>query len=223
MKRFADQLRQLVQRQRAIDFPRPFVFFQQQRFFLIELVLNLADEFLQNVFKRDHPNRAAIFIDHDGEVQFALEKELQQFFQPRGLRHVNQLAARRPQIRAALRLEPRGIQIFDVNDPDCLVEVAALAHREARVAGLLRDIEAFGNRRFGVERDNFTARAHHLAHDAAPQIESVQHDVPAEMGSGGLLLRGHEQQAQFLLGMGAFGLKSGFDAELAEQPLRRTV
>ena len=66
-----------MQRQRAIDFPGPFVFFQQQRFFLIELVLNLADEFLQNVFQRDHPDRAAVFIDHDGEVQSALEKKLQ--------------------------------------------------------------------------------------------------------------------------------------------------
>jgi len=47
---------------------------------LIELVLNLADQFFKNVLQCDHADRAAKLIDDNGKVQFSFEEELQQFF-----------------------------------------------------------------------------------------------------------------------------------------------
>ena len=37
--------------------------------FLVELVLNIADEFFEHVLERDHADGAAVFINHYGKVR----------------------------------------------------------------------------------------------------------------------------------------------------------
>src|ERR1041385_2473264 len=51
---FADEFFEFVQRQRASDVPGVLVARDEQRFLLVEFVLNLADEFFQDVFEGDH-------------------------------------------------------------------------------------------------------------------------------------------------------------------------
>ena len=41
------------------------------------LVINLADDFLQNIFHRHHAGDDAVFIDHDGEMFPAAAERLQ--------------------------------------------------------------------------------------------------------------------------------------------------
>ena len=156
-------------------------------------------------------------------MQPSIEKELEQFFQPGGLGHVNQLATGRQQIRAGPRLETQGIQILDVNRAQCPVEVAGFAQRKTRVTRLLGGVEALGDGRFGVEGDDFLARPHHFAGDAMAQVERIEDNVAAEGGNAGAFLRRSEQQPQFLIGVAALRFGGGLDAELGQQPLRRVI
>ena len=59
--------------------------------------------------------------------------------------------------------------------------------------------------------------------DAAAEFEGVEDDGPAEGSAAGALLRGGEEQAQFLLGMQTFGLAGRLDAYAAQQPEGRLV
>ena len=188
-----------MQGQRACDFPGVLARSRQQWLFLVELILNLADQLFQNILQRHHAHRAAVFIDDNRQMQPPFEEELQQLLQPRAFRNINQLARRRQQVRAVPRLDSHGIQILDVNDAECAVEVPALAQRKAGVTGLLRHVEALGDARLGVQGDDFLAGAHDLAGDAPAQVQRVQDDITAQGGAADLLLGGRQQQAQLLL------------------------
>ena len=167
-----------MQRQRAGGFPDIFAHAHQFRLFLVEFVLNLADEFLQHVFQRHDADRAAVFIHDDGEVQFPFEKQLQQFFQPRRFparKSACAPPAANPPPSAPCRAA--AIKVLDVNHAARLVQVAAFAKRKARVARFFRQRQAFGQRRVGVEGGDFVARPHDFARDAMAQIERVQNEV----------------------------------------------
>ena len=222
LQRFAHQFLQFMQRQRPRRFPGVLARSRQQRFFLVELILNLADQFLQDVLQRHHAHRAAVFIHHNRQVQLPFQEELQQLFQPRRFGNINQLARRGQQVRPAPGFEPHRIQILDVNHPQRLVEVPALAQREAGVARLLRHVQALGDAGLGVQRDDFLPRPHDLARDAPAQVQRVQHDVPAQRGAAGLLLRRRQQQAQLLLGMRPARLAGQLDARPGAASTART-
>src|SRR5918993_3254696 len=67
LERFTDQIRQIVKRQRAVDFP--FVpSFLHERLFLVKLVLDLSHEFFEDVLQSHDAERSAVLIDNDGKV-----------------------------------------------------------------------------------------------------------------------------------------------------------
>ncbi len=142
----ADDFGQFVQRAARRQFPGVFAAAQQQRFFLVELVLDLADQFLEDVFQRDHADRAAVFVHDDGEVEFSLQEKLEQFFQPGGFRDVDQFARHGAPGPAALRFGADGEKVLDMDHAEGLVQVAALAERETRVAGFFGHFQAFAAR-----------------------------------------------------------------------------
>src|SRR5439155_14934041 len=129
--------------------------------------------------------RAAIFVHHNGEVQSSFEKQLEELFETRRFGDVNQLPGYGLQLGARADLEPHRIQILDVNDPERFVQIAAIAQGEARIAGLLGDLDAFGDAGFGIQRDDFLPRPHDLASNPTPQIERVKDDVAAQNGAAG--------------------------------------
>ena len=92
-QRFADEFSKFMQRQVARDFPHVPGEFYEQRLLLIELVLNLADEFFQDILQGHHADGPAIFIHDDGQMEFPIEKELQQLLQARRFRRVNDFRA----------------------------------------------------------------------------------------------------------------------------------
>ena len=130
---------------------------------------------------------------------FPFEEQPQQFFQSRGFRDVNQFARGWKQIRARLRLAPQRVKVLDVNDAAHLVQVAALAKRESRVACSLGDFEALNDVGLGVEHGDFLPRTHHVARGAAAQFERVEHNLAAKSARARLLLRRDQQQAQLFL------------------------
>ncbi len=175
----------------------------QQRFFLVEFILNLADQLLQNIFERDHPHRAAVFVHHNGEMEFPFEEQLQQLLQAGGFGHVNELAGHRGEFRAAPDFQTHREQVLDVHHAQRLVEVARFTKWEAGVTTFFRHVQAFSHARVGVQPDDFLARTHDLADNPPPQVERVEHNVPAQPRRAGNSLGRRDQQPQFLLRMGA--------------------
>ena len=68
---------QFIKAERAVD--DEFVFIDLAKFFLlrIELVLNIADQFLKHIFEGDHANCAAELVDNDGNMGVFTEKEIE--------------------------------------------------------------------------------------------------------------------------------------------------
>ena len=60
-----------------------------------------------------------------------------------------------------------------MNDAQGPVEVPAFAQWKAGVTGLLGHVEAFGDARLGIQRDDFLPWTHDLAGDAPPQVKRV--------------------------------------------------
>ena len=166
-----------MQWQCAGGLPHVFANAFQLQLFLIELVLNLADEFFDHILERRDADRAAVFIHHNCKMQFPFKKQPEQFFQPPGFGDVNQFARHRQQIRRGPRLVAQCIKVFDVDNAARLVQIAAFAKRKARVARLFRNGETLGNRRLGVESDDFVAWSHDFTHDTMAQVERIKNDV----------------------------------------------
>jgi hypothetical protein len=220
---FADQIGQLMQREQTVNFPRLIAGPHQPWFLGVELVLNLADEFLQDVFEGDHADGTTVLVHHDGEVEFPVEEELQELLQPGRLGHVDDAAGDRLQIRAAAGLETQRVEVLDVNDAEGLVEVARVAQREPGVAGAFGDVEALGQAGGGAQADDVAARAHDVAHEPVGEVEGVEQDVAAGGRPPGALLDGGQQKPHFVVGMELLKGIELADAHFVEQPLGGTV
>ena len=194
-QRFADEFLQFVKRQRARGLPSTFAAAEQQRLFLIELVLDLAHQLFQNVFECHHSRGAAEFVHDDRQVQFAFKEQLEQALKPRGFGHIDELARRRQQLRPAAGFESHGKQVLDVDDPQRFVQVPAFAQGEARIACFFGHLQALRNTGLGIQRDNFLARPHDFAGDSPAQIQRVEDNVPAQRAAASMLLRRRHQQA----------------------------
>ena len=61
-------------------FPSRFVDLLNLWNFFIELILNLTNQFFQNILKGYHPKSSAKLVNHDGEVELAIEEKFEKFF-----------------------------------------------------------------------------------------------------------------------------------------------
>ena len=78
-----------MQRQGAVNLPGARVVAEEEGFFLVEFILDLADQFFQDVLQGGQADGAAPFVHDDGEVEFSLEKKLEEFLQAGGFGDVN--------------------------------------------------------------------------------------------------------------------------------------
>jgi len=139
----------------------------QFHLFLIELVLNLADEFFDHIFERRDADRAAYSSTTTAKCNFRSRNNWSNF-SSRRFRERKSFARHRQQIRRCPRLVAQRIKVFDVNDAARLVQITAFAKRKARVARLFRNGETLGNRRLGVESgDSWRGRMTSRTHDGA--------------------------------------------------------
>ena len=91
------------------------------RRFAIELVLNLADELLENVLERHQSRRTAVFVDDNRHVHALLLKLSLQVFYRHRLGNEQDLALLLEQVFGARNLGRRLEQILDVNHADDVV------------------------------------------------------------------------------------------------------
>src|SRR4029450_5226261 len=90
---------QFIKAQRAVDDEFVFIDLAEFLLFRIELVLNVADQFLKHIFEGDHANRTAELVDNDGNMGVFSEKEIEEFLKRHHLRTWNQLAFDEHKIR----------------------------------------------------------------------------------------------------------------------------
>src|SRR6266516_2931031 len=176
------------------------------KFFLleIELVLNIADQLLQHIFKCDHPDSATEFIYHDCEVRVLAQEQLQQIFQRHHLGERNQITLDLQEIR--VRIAHHGEQFLDVNEANRVVEIFT-AQRKARVTRFDGLFHIGFEIILEIEVNDFTARRHDVAHDAVAQVEYVKNKFAAERRHlGGFFAFSHNQTQLFLaMGQLTFG------------------
>ena len=72
-----------------------------ERLLLVVLVLDLADDLLEQVLDRDQAGRAAVLVEHDREVDLAPLELVEQVVDAHRLGHEHRRAQDRPQRRAA--------------------------------------------------------------------------------------------------------------------------
>ena len=135
------------------------------------LVGDVADDGLDQVLDRHQPVDAAIFVDHQGEMD-AAQTHLQQQVQHRGLRRDHQ---RLPQDRLqpeALARTTVGDQILDVHHPDHVVELLAIDRQAGMVFPLHRRQRLVETDRHR-HRHDVGARHHHVVRGGAAQAQHV--------------------------------------------------
>ena len=164
---------------------------------LVMLVLDVADDRLDDVLDRHQPVGAAVFVDDERHMR-ARRLHLHQKIERRhGRRHENHRAQdirrreRERQIKPAdaLRADARARQrrlggggemveeIADVDHAARIIERVAV-HGQARVAGGAEDAQHLAQRRVDIDRDDIGARQHHVLDPELVQAEHVfQHDA----------------------------------------------
>ena len=90
----------------------------------------LSDQLFENVLERDQPDRAAVFVHQDGQVQPSLEQQMQHLLQPRGFGHIDNLPRDRREVCTTSDLEAHPVQILQMHSSDRPVHIAVLAERE---------------------------------------------------------------------------------------------
>ena len=124
------------------------------------------------------------------------QEKVQQFLQRHHLGHGLQFAPDAHQI--GLRIAHHRHQFLDVDQSDRVIEMTA-AERKTRVPRIDRLLHVVLEVFFDIEINNFAARRHDIAHDAAAQIERVNEQVAAERRDFVRLFALIENEAQFLL------------------------
>ena len=131
------------------------------------LVVDLAHQFFQHVFQRDHPRRAAEFIQHDGHLRAALAKGLQQPVDGHRGRHQQRRPHHLPQVHGAIQVVLQQ-EVLDVDEADHVVHVA-LVDGQAGEAGHGHGADDFFRRGVDVQGVDFDPRTHDFPHRAIPQ------------------------------------------------------
>ena len=88
----------LLQEHLGVDGVKARALLFHQRAIRIELVLNISDDFLDDVLDRDHARRAAVLIDDNGKLRALLLHRLQKAADGHGLGHDERMARELPKI-----------------------------------------------------------------------------------------------------------------------------
>ena len=140
------------------------------------LVLDLADDLLDQILDRHQPVDAAELVDHHRDMGARLTHLHQQVEDRQGRRDEQHLAQQRRQLGLAA-FGDRGQDILDVDEADHVVERFAI-DRDARMALLDHAFDDLGERRLDIERHDVDARHHDVGGGAVVALEDVADQHP---------------------------------------------
>ena len=148
------------------------------------LILDLADDFLDQVLDRDDPVGARIFVDHDGQVRAAAAHIGQHVERAARLRHEHRLAHQPvPVLRCSLAGQRHARDdrehVLDMDHADHRIERFAIDRQPAvavRGEGVNHLLEAGG----GWNRHDFAARDGHVVGIVLAEMEQVLEHLPLD-------------------------------------------
>ncbi len=144
------------------------------RLLAVVLVLDLADDLLDDVLHRHQAGRAAVLVDHDGDVPLGRLHVVEQLVDRLRLRarrpgRAPARAGRSVAVAAPVALQVRQ-QVLGVQDADDVVE-ALLEHRQPGVAGGDDHVEHLVDRVVDVDGADADAGHHHLVDALVPELD----------------------------------------------------
>ncbi len=167
----------------------------------VELVVNLAEKFLEQIFERDQAEQTPVLVHHQRYLKTAAAHLVEQ---------VGQELARRDEIRGphqALhswrrRIKTARSEILCVQDPDDVVLAAAIDRHSRKT--FVRDFRhQLRHRNLDVERENPVARRHDFLHAARAEVEHPMNHFALSGFDLALVLAEPEQRLSGALSIGA--------------------
>ncbi len=138
----------------------------------VVLVVDVADDLLDDVLERDESGNTAILVDHDSHVIAARAEFLQQHVEPFALWHEYRRAHQLPDVELRRAFAARVAQQV-LGEQDACDRVAIVADdRKARVAGLDHHRHDLFERRVALDDRHLRTRHHDVAHQ---QVRDREH------------------------------------------------
>ena len=166
----------------------------------VVLVVDVADDLLDDVLERDEAEHDAIFVDHQRRMGLAAQERLQLIAATGGVgdepgveRDVGGAQLRHVAARGGIGAE----QVLDVQDADDVVGIAA-PKRHAGIGRGERLAHKIGRRQIGVERAHLGAVDHHVADRHFGEFEQAAEHVALIARNFALAMQHVDGAAQFL-------------------------
>ena len=186
-------------------------------FSLVELVLDVPDDFFHDVVESDDADGTAVFVHSECEVGMGFTEAMEQFVDREHFGDHEEVALDLAEV--GIGMVEEGEQVFDVDEAEGFIQVA-VDEGEAGVFGLDGELEIGLEVVFHIERDHQISWGHDVADAAVIESEDVKEDV----FFGGCDIAGFfafsDDVAEFFFGMGELGFGDGLDFK---EPLEEVV
>ena len=170
---------EVADRHRAIDIDRTIRLHPHTLHGKVMLVLDVADNFFENILQGHKAHHLAIFIDNKGEMGFTLQKGLKLVLQRGCIRHKPRIQRNIGNIEL-FRFAFGGIisaqQVFGMNHADNIVRIVAPQWQAGIGRGQHLAHQVFG-REVNADGAHFGAVNHHIRNLQVFQVKQAAHHI----------------------------------------------
>jgi hypothetical protein len=184
------------------------------------LVLDLADDLLDQILQRHEPVDVAELVDDQRHLQPAAPQLLEQLIELERLRHHQRRLHHVGDRQRATPLERHRHRVLDVSDPD---EALPLRHREPRMTACPCLLDHRKNGRIRLKGADTAARGHDLVRPALGEVQRALQQRRRAHLQRPLRRRVADQRSQLLGRPGRGKLLLRLDPEPPEHGVRRPV
>ena len=221
LERRVELLVEVVDRVRAVDANVRVVDALDRRVGQVELVLDVADDLLEQVLERDDPLHVAVLVDDDREVLLLAAEVGEEGREVLRLRD----DVGRPDDRLELdgrdpEIVDRAEEVADVEDPDDVVERAAV-DRVAREGRVDDGPKRFLGRHVRGDPDHLGPRDHHRRDLLRGEVEDLVQHLLLGLFELPVILGRRDRVPDVLTGVRDHPGRRGLDAEKPEDGIRR--
>ena len=186
----------------------------------VVLVLDVADEFFDDVLERDHAGRTAVLVDDDRHLRRVGTQVGKHHSEPRCLRNREDLACQRIHSYLVVGRSVNAEQVLGMDDPGDLTVV--VDDGEARV-GRRHQVTQVRSAGGCLDRDHTVPRHHCIRCVQLPEVDRPFEQSGLQGRQVSTLCRRVDNQVQFLVRHDFVQLLERLDADETEEPPRRSV
>ena len=186
----------------------------------VVLVLDVADQFLDDVFERHHSGGPAVLVDDDGHLGGVRSKFGEHDTQPGRFGHGQDLAHQRRHRRGLVLRTGNAEEVLRVND--AVDPVVVVDHRESRMRRR-HEVAQIGGGRIGVDGDDTVPRHHRVGCFEFTEIDGALEQLRLQQRQVATLGGRIDDQIEFLGRHCTVEFLDRLDPDEAEQLVRGTV